>query len=65
MARRVYYVSYEKCTDMEPHDGWWVGQQTAFDIEDNWPVGPYSTRIAALEARDEFEAMDEEDAEEE
>lgn len=42
---RIYHVSYEACTDVEPQPGWYIGGR-----EDEWPGGPFPTKTAALEA---------------
>lgn len=53
--RRIYYVSYANCTDFEPRPGWYVGRETAEDLEGDSIGGPYNSKRDAedvLETRD-------------
>lgn len=51
MTRRIYHVSYDACTDLEPRPGFYIGS----GLDDNFPRGPYRSRQEAQERLDAWE----------
>jgi hypothetical protein len=49
----IYYVTFAKCTDIEPRPGWYISAHD--DAESFCPFGPYLTKREAQEARDEYQ----------
>jgi hypothetical protein len=51
MSCRIYHVSYDACTDLEPRPGFYIGSGE----DDDFPRGPFRTR---QEAQDRLDAWD-------